>query len=255
METATVSVTLATKSLLFPKTGLTLSRDEVHVWRMELDLPLPRLLHLARTLSADEMDRASRFRSVYDRNRFIARRGILRQICAAYLAMEPGRLAFDYGPWGKPYLSKQLGPEVPQFSVSYSHSVALYAMTSGREVGVDIERIRSDVEWESIAGMCLSAREIALLRAVPAAARTGAFFTLWTRKEAYIKARGTGLSTRLNQIDVLGRRTHCGVLAKTHGRWQEPWFGSLQDLNVGQQDAAALAVEDQGLTLVYREWY
>lgn len=250
-----MSLAPAMKAPFFPKTGMALPEDEVHVWRMELDLPLPRLLHLSRTLSPPERARASRFHSVCDRNRFIARHGILRQICAAYLAMEPARLAFDCGPLGKPYLSKELGRDVPQFSVSHSQKIALYAFTCGREVGVDIERVRYDLEWESIAEMCLSAREIALLQTLPPSARTGAFFTLWTRKEAYLKARGFGLSVHLNQIDVLGRRTYCGVLTLTNGRWQEPWSGSLQDVNVGRHAVAALAVAEQGLTVVSREWY
>lgn len=249
-----MSVAIAPSAPFFPKTGLTLPENEVHVWRMRLDIPVSRMLHLARTLSPVELDRTRRFHSLCDRNRFIARRGILRQICSAYLALEPAQLAFDFGPWGKPYLSKKLGRGVLRFSMACSHMTAIYAFTLGREVGVDIERIRPDVEWRSIATLCLSPREMALLQVLPAAAQTGAFFTLWTRKEAYVKALGTGLSTPLNRIDVLGRRTHCGVLARANGTWQEPWFGSLQDLDVGRDDVAALAVEEQGLMIVNREW-
>ncbi len=249
-----MSVAIAPNAPFFPKAGLTLPENEVHVWRMRLDVPVARMLQLARTLSPAELDRASRFHSLCDRNRFMARRGILRQICSAYLAIEPAQLAFDCGAWGKPYLSKELERGNLRFSMSCSHMTVLYAFARGREVGVDIERVRSDVEWQSIAALCLSSREVALLRVLPRAAQTGAFFTLWTRKEAYVKARGTGLSTPLNRIDVLGRRSHCGVLARTNGKWEEPWFGSLQDLDVGRHDVAALAVEEQGLRIVSREW-
>jgi len=219
------------------------------------DLALPkRMVRLAHVLSPAERDRASRFHLRRDRNHFIARRGILREMCSAYLAMEATKLAFDYGPWGKPYLSEKLGRDALRFSVSHSYGVALYALTAGREVGIDIERVRSDMAWQSIAPMCLSTREVAALRSLPSAGQAGAFFTLWTRKETYVKARGTGLSTRLSQIDVLGGGTYSGVLARAHGRWQESWSGSLQDLDVGQQYVAALAAEEPGLAVVSRRW-
>ncbi len=250
-----VSVALAPHLSFFPEVGLSLPAHEVHVWRMELDLPVSRLLHLARSLSPAELDRASRFRSLYDRNRCIARRGILRQICGAYLAKEPAALTFDRGRWGKPRLSDRCDENGLRFSVSHSHVVALYAFTCGREVGVDVERIRSDMAWQPLAPLCLSARETALLRALPKTAQTEAFFTLWARKEAFLKARGVGLSRRLNQIDVVGRGTYGGVLAQIEGRWQEPWSGFLQDLDAGRHDVAALAVEEPGLTVVCREWY
>lgn len=233
---------------------LTLPENEVHVWRARLDLPLPRMLHLVRTLGPAEVDRASRFRSPCDRSRFVAHRGILRQICGAYLAIEPERIAFGHGPCGKPYLSKRLDRDALRFNMSHSHTVALYALTLDREVGIDIERVRYRMAWQSIAAECLSDREVAALRTVPPAAQTRVFFTIWTRKEAYVKARGMGLSTRLTQIDVLGRGIYSRVLTETSGRWQEPWFGSVQDLDVGPHDAAALAVEEQGLAMVFREW-
>ncbi|HPC94081.1 MAG TPA: 4'-phosphopantetheinyl transferase superfamily protein [Sedimentisphaerales bacterium] len=250
-----VSVAVAPQVSFFPETGLSLPANEVHVWRMELDLPVRRLLHLARSLSPAELDRAARFRSLYDRNCYIARRGILRQICGAYLATEPAAITFDQGPWGRPRLSQKCDGNGLRFSLSHSHMVALYAFTRGREVGVDIERIRSDMAWQPLAPLCLSARERALLRALPETARTEAFFTLWARKEAYLKARGVGLSVRLNQIDVVGRGTYGGVLARIGARWQEPWSGCLQDLDAGRHDVAALAVEAPGLTVVCREWY
>lgn len=239
----------------FPKTGLALAEDEVQVWQMRLDMPVSRILHLARTLSPTERDRATRFRSLPDRNRFITRRGILRQICSAYLTVEPERLMFEQGPWGKPRLSGLADHCDLRFSVSCSHMVAVYAFTLGREVGVDVEQVRHNLAWEPSAAECLTARERALLQIMPEDAQVGAFLTLWTRKEAYVKARGTGLSTPLNRIDVLGRRTWCGVLVRDNGEWREPWSGTLQDIEMGRHHAAALATEEQGLKVVCREWY
>ncbi len=239
----------------FPKTGLALAEDEVQVWRMRLDMPVSRILHLARTLSPTERDRAMRFRSLPDRNRFISRRGILRQVCSAYLTREPERLMFEQGPWGKPRLAGLADQYDLRFSMSCSNRVAVYAFTLGREVGVDVEQICRNLAWEPSAATCLTARERALLQIMPEDARVGAFLTLWTRKEAYVKARGTGLSTPLNHIDVLGRRTWCGVLVRDNGHWREPWSGALQDLDMGRHHAAALATEEQGLKVVCREWY
>ncbi len=249
------SIAAVSSPTFFPKSGLALADNEVQVWQMRLDLPVSRIVHLARTLSQAERDRAMRFCSLPDRNRFITRRGILRQICSAYLAVEPERLRFEQGPWGKPRLAGCPDHNDLQFNMSCSHMVAVYAFTLGREVGVDVEQIHHKLAWQSSAATCLTGRERALLQIMPAESQAGAFFTLWTRKEAYVKARGTGLSTPLNQIDVLGRRTWCGVLVRNHGDWREPWSGSLQDLDLGRHHAAALAVEEQGLEIVCREWY
>ena len=220
------------------KIDLSLLANEVHVWRMGLDVSPSYVQTLFRTLAPAERDRASRFRSPRDRSHFIVRRGVLREICSAYLAVEAALLAFEYGPWGKPCLSERLGCEDLRFSISHSGDLALYAITKGREVGVDIERVRCDMAWQSVAEVCLSAREAAVLSTLPPAAQARAFFMLWTRKEAYVKARGTGLSACLNEIDVLGR---------THS-------GSLLDLDVGQHYVAALAVEALRLTVVSRRW-
>lgn len=250
-----MSVAITSRAPRVAPTRLALQANEVHVWWAQLDLPAWRMMQLARALSPAELDRAWRFRSLGDRNRFVARRGTLRQICSAYLGIEAGEIAFDCGPYGKPYLTQTTGGDTLQFSTSHSHGTALYAVTLGREVGVDIERIRPDMAWQSVTTMCLSTREMAALRTLAPAEQSRAFFRLWTRKEAYIKARGTGLSTRLNQIDVLGERTRPSVATRIGGNRLDPWFGSLQDLDVGPNDAAALAVTEQGLTVVSGEWH
>ncbi len=220
------------------KGRLSLPKDSVHVWHMTLDLSRSRVGSLFQTLSREERDRASRFRLLRDRTHFIVRRGVLRKICSAYLEETAPKLAFEYGPRGKPHLSRTQNGMDLRFSLSHSDGIALYAITEGREVGIDIERIRFNMAWESVAPMCLSAREIALLRSLSPPAQTRTFFMLWTRKEAYVKARGTGLSAYLSDVDVLGR----------------PYAGSLYDLNVGRHYMAALAVEADRPTVVSRRW-
>ena len=128
-------------------------------------------------------------------------RGILRDILGRYLDSEPRELQFRYGPHGKPALCGAVGAPVA-FNVSHSHDLALFAFSGGRDLGVDIEAIRPMPDGEDIASRFFSAREVACLRSLPAAIRNAAFFTCWTRKEAYLKALGDGLARPLDGFDV-----------------------------------------------------
>ncbi len=121
-----------------PPFPVLLAQGEVHLWRAPLDLAGPDLAELRRTLSPDESARAARFRFPAAQDRFAAARGSLRTILARYCHADPAAIEFGCGPAGKPYLASGQGPE---FSVSHSHSWALYGIASGREIGVDLERI------------------------------------------------------------------------------------------------------------------
>ena len=177
-------------------------RDEVHVWRAGLDMSPERLGQLAETLAEDERARASRFRFPRDRHHSIAARGILRDILARYLGRDPAAIRFRYGAAGKPALARHRGAPDLRFNVSHSHGLALYSITCGRHTGVDVERIEPRVAAEPIAERFFSAREVLALRALPAESRVEAFFNGWTRKEAYVKARGGGLAMPLDSFDV-----------------------------------------------------
>lgn len=157
---------------------------------------------MLRVLSADERERAARFHFLKDREHFIAARGLLRLLLSRYLDLPPQQLSFSYSPYGKPALAGERDCTSLRFNVSHSHGVALYAFTLEREVGVDVEYIRQDVVGESIAEHFFSAQEVTSLRALPAGVQPQAFFNCWTRKEAFIKARGEGLSFPLDQFDV-----------------------------------------------------
>jgi 4'-phosphopantetheinyl transferase len=179
-----------------------LHEGEVHVWRAELDHRGRQEQALLSVLSEDERGRAARFHFARDRRRFIAARAALRQILARYLDADPRELRFSYNPFGKPSLAGGTASSTLRFNASHSGRLALFGVTHGAEVGVDVERIREDFEVEELAGRFFSRREVTALLSVPAELRRAAFFNCWTRKEAYIKARGQGLSLPLDQFEV-----------------------------------------------------
>jgi 4'-phosphopantetheinyl transferase len=177
------------------------ARPEVHVWSASLERDEAVVQHLYRTLSADEQSRAARFHFARDRRRFCVARGVLRHLLAGYLSAAPAEIGFDYSPRGKPALQRRFSAEL-RFNVSHSHEMAVYAFARGREVGIDIEQIRTSVEFEQIAQRYFAPSEYQSLRSLPTALRARGFFNCWTRKEAYIKALGDGLSHPLDQFTV-----------------------------------------------------
>ncbi len=237
-----------------PPAHLTLAEDEVHVWRAHLDLAPAQVRELLRTLTPDERARARRFRFRRDRDRFIVARGVLRAILGRYLGVDPGRLRFRYSPYGKPALADEFEDEGIRFNLAHSQGIALYAVSRGRDVGVDVEYVRADLADERIAERFFSPREVAMLRAVPAEQRREAFFHCWTRKEAYVKARGEGLSLPLDQFDVSLAPGEPAALLSTPGDPPEVTRWSLRALDPGPGYIAALAVEGNGWRLRCWQW-
>jgi 4'-phosphopantetheinyl transferase len=227
----------------------------VHIWRARLDQSEACVQRLRQTLSADELARARRFRFQRDRKHFIAGRGLLRLILARYLDLEPSQLRFRYGPHGKPSLVTMSPLETPNFNASDSGGLALYAVTRGRKVGIDLEQIRTDCPCEQIAEQFFSSREKAMLQDLQTEqAKRKAFFGCWTRKEAYIKARGEGLSLPLDQFDVSLAPGEPAKLLEMRGDPLEASRWSLHELYPGPGYAAALAVEGHGVRLACWEW-
>lgn len=240
-----------------PPADLPLPGDEVHVWRFWLNLPASQLLHLRQTLTADELGRVARFRFQEDRDRFIAARGSLRTILGRYLGVEPGEVRFCYGPFGRPGLvapSDCAGHGALDFSLSHSGDLALFALAQGRKLGVDLERIDDDVEWEALAERFFSSQENAALRALPSDVRRQAFFTCWTRKEAYVKAQGQGLSLPLDRFDVSVVPGERAMLLATRDGPGEAARWVLRDLSLGPGYVAALAIEGAGWRLWCWDW-
>lgn len=225
-----------------PPETLSLGLDEVHVWRASLNLEASRLHALLPTLADDERARAARFHFPRDRDHFIAGRGILRAILARYLKTPPADLRFRYGALGKPSLAEECGGARHRFNVSHSYGLALYAVALDRELGVDLELVQPR-QAERIAERFFSPREVAVLRALPAEQQETAFFACWTRKEAYIKAKGDGLYLGLDQFDVSLSPNEPAALLRTAGDPTEAARWSLAALDVAPGYAAALCVE------------
>ena len=181
---------------------LELARDEVHVWRATLSADQTILRNFESTLAPDEKARAARFVFENDRNRYIVAHGILRDLLSRYLRCAPEAIAFKNGPRGKPQVVGPDSESVIRFNLSHSHALAVVAVSKGREIGIDVELIRPEFASEGVAARYFSRREVAELRQLPEELRAEGFFLCWTRKEAYIKARGEGLHIRLDSFDV-----------------------------------------------------
>ena len=219
---------------------LKVAPEEVHLWQATLDARLAdRLKHL---LSADEISRADRFHFAKDRNHFIAARALLRTLLSAYLGINAEELRFSYAEKGKPSLEEHQRSAI-NFNLAHSHGMALYAFSHSREIGVDLEFIRENLEGEKIAERFFSPREIDELRTVPAELKKQAFFNCWTRKEAYIKALGAGLSMPLDEFDVSLLPGEAAALLRNHKEPREVARWNMQSIPMPSGYVAALVVE------------
>ncbi len=206
-----------------------------HIFRLQLDLPAARLAELKTLLAGDERERAERFMREIDQQRFTAGRGQMREILATYLGADPASLRFDYNPQGKPSLVEG----EPRFNLSHSQGTGLLAVTFGQEVGVDVERLDREVDYANIARRFFAPAEVDEFFALPPAVRPRAFVTGWTRKEAYIKARGMGMSFSLDGFVVSLNPEAPVRLSAPDSGW------SLYGIDPGEGFAAALAVEGE----------
>jgi 4'-phosphopantetheinyl transferase len=226
-----------------------LATGEVHVWHGTLEPPAPLRDLLAALLAGDERERASRFRFDRDRLRFIAGRAQLRMLLGHYLQTNPHTIGFRYGPYGKPELT---AGEL-QFNLSHSGPQMLVAVTRIGDVGVDLELDTTDMAREQIAEQFFSPAEVATLRGLPTACQPRAFLACWTRKEAFIKARGDGLQLALDSFDVSLAPGQPVALVRTAWSHSEPTEWSLADLSDGLAGyVAALAVRSAAPVRIVR---
>lgn len=230
-----------------PPAVLDLESHQVDIWRARMDLPTDSLKVLEATLSADEIQRADRFSTQEDKNRFIAAHGCLRDILARYHHWEPGQLNFSTNDYGKPALSTDPSGRSMDFNLSHSEDLALVAVTWERKVGIDLERFRQGISAQVIARQYFSSSEFAELLALPSEQREIGFFNCWTRKEAYIKAQGLGLSLPLESFDVSLNPNEPAILQATRPDPKEAAKWTLLSLEVSPDYAAALAVEGTAL--------
>lgn len=213
------------------------------------------------TLSAEESARAALYRFARDRQRFLAGRALLRALLGRYLGVEPAEVRLRQGPRGKPALERQEDPGGLRFNLSHSDGLALYAVTRGREVGVDVERVRPDVEWERLAERFYSPAEVTALKSLalsrhpeaPALACARAFYSAWTRKEAYLKAKGEGLAASLDSFTVSLAPGEPPRLLDVEGDPGETSRWSLRELLPAPGFVGALAVEGSCAVLQCRQ--
>lgn len=195
---------------------------QVDVWCLNADPAEPLPVDLQDMLDADERARAGRFVVPDHRPRFVLAHGMVRVVLAAYLDRAPESLVFETGPRGKPHL-RGVGLS---FNLSHSHDAIVLAVAQGLVLGVDVERLRRLEDRDGLVGRFFSAREQAAFAALPVGDRDEAFFRLWTRKEAYIKALGDGLSCPLDSFSV-SCDTQARILEPALPRWSlhhlEPW--------------------------------
>jgi len=217
-----------------------LPRGELHIWRISLEINSSYLAGYQSSLAKDELYRASKFRYANDRLHFIAARGILRGLLANYLCIDPKDITFRYGPHGKPDL---VNDRSLKFNLTHAAGMALVALTKKHNIGVDLERIKVNVEFEEIAKQFFATGEVKNLLALPIDQRPQGFFNCWTRKEAFIKAKGNGLSFPLDQFEVALKPNEPAELLATKWDAKEASKWSLFELDPGEGFVGAVAID------------
>jgi len=225
-----------------------LSQDEVHLWTVPLDCAPSRVGDLRQTLSKDEEERADRFYFQKGRDQFVVCRAWLRIILGRYLRVPPPELEFRYNSYGKPSLENESEGEPLLFNLSHSDDLALLAVSKRRDIGIDIERIRDNVAFEQIADRYFTVREMETIREAPESKRAQIFFSLWTCKESYIKAKGMGLSIPLDRFEVtLGEGDLANLALKEDPEEAARW--SLQRFTPRDDYVGAITVQGHGWRL------
>lgn len=220
-----------------------MGEGEIHIWRLNLDLNDDLLMFFEKKLSKDEIHKADQFYFNRDRNRFIASHGWLREILGQYVQMEPERLLFSYNIFGKPSLENVPGEHCLHFNLSHSREIGLLALCLDRRIGVDVEYIRPDLDEVLIAQRFFSTYEVTTLLTLPNHLKKEAFFNCWTRKEAYIKARGEGLNFSLDRVIVTLIPGEAAIILSVLSDSDEASRWSLLHIDPEPGYVAAVAVE------------
>ncbi len=220
-----------------------LGEGQVHLWRIPLEPDPGKIAERACTLSPDEHARANAFRFDRHRSRYILRRGALRILLARYVGMDPASLRFQYSERGKPELERQPAGRRLRFNLSDSEDLALLGVTTDRAIGVDVERVRPIPDMDAIARRHFSAGEILEYTQMDPLAKVDGFYACWTRKEAWIKAIGEGLSRELDGFDVTLSPGVPAKLLRVRGAPDEEGRWSLHDVRPSPGYAGAVAVE------------
>lgn len=232
---------------------LNLAPNEVHVWRVALEQSEEFYQKLRLVLSEDEQRRAAQFKFAKLQKRFVIARGALRDILSRYIGLAASKIVFEYAAHGKPKLAVS-NPDDIEFNLSHSEDVALCAVSWGRAVGVDLELVRRMDDAGRIARRFFSTRESEIFCALPAPQQPVAFFNCWTRKEAFIKALGEGLSHPLDSFEVSFLENEPAALLSTRPDPREAAKWTLRALYPARNYVGALAVAGNNFALEYWQW-
>ena len=231
-----------------------LAPDQIHVWRVPLNQNPTRIPEFKELLSPDERARAERFRFDKDRNQFIESRAALRLLLSQYLNISPTALTFAKAAHGKPALANGHSNSGLRFNLSRRDGLALVAIARKREIGVDVELIQAGLPIFEIANVSFSERELAELQSLPEAHQAAGFYNCWTRKEAYVKARGEGFSFPLKQFDVSLTPGAAAKLLAVRGSNTEVDRWTMQDVSAGDGYVAALIFDGPVATVICEDW-
>jgi 4'-phosphopantetheinyl transferase len=235
---------------LNPPDKLLLNESEAHIWRADLAVfDTSFQSKFLQLLSPDEQIRAQKFRFVKDSNNFINARGILRSLIGKYLDINPAEISFQYSKFGKPVISNN---DSLQFNISHSQNMALFAFTAKFNIGVDVEFVNPDIEVKDIAANFFSANERKNLLALPNEEQAAGFFNCWTRKEAFIKAVGEGLSFPLDSFEVSLKPSEPARLLATNWAPDAISKWSLYPMSPAENFVGCVAIE--GLVDQVRFW-
>jgi 4'-phosphopantetheinyl transferase len=222
----------------------------VQIYLSRLDVSLPVLDHFCTLLNREERARAGRFYFDRNRHRFIAARALLRTVLGQHLGLQPAELEFRCGPTGKPALAADLADTGLHFNLAHSEDLAALAVATAGPVGIDLEHIRRLDDYDALVDQFFSTRESALFHQLSAAEKPAAFFALWTRKEAWLKATGEGIGRFLNRVEVTFLTGEpVTLLALPPGYGPRQW--QLRDLPTVTGCAAALALRTSEPSLGY----
>lgn len=229
------------------KSVISLDNNQIHIWRIDTNSPNIEIGDLyENVLSSDERERALRLRSENDKNRFIITRAELRNSLSKYLKVRPADIDFTYNQYGKPSIKSEHNPANIKFNVTHSNTLVLYAITQNREVGIDLEYVREVSNSERIVKRYFSEEDGKFYHSQSEGNKKLAFFKLWTRKEAYSKARGMGIGLPGKKFDLsLTPKFQNNSTENTNPEW------SLVDIEINSDYMASLAAEGKDLEIYH----
>ena len=225
-----------------------LFHDQIHIWKLDLNLHKVNLKHLyENVLSPDEKKRSDKLKSKDDQKRSIYSRGLLREKLGAYLDFNPAEISFSYNKYGKPSLNAEVHTEVLKFNVSHSKDIVIYAIARNREIGIDVEYLKDINRAEKIVERFFSEEEKKFYNSQPEHKKKWAFFSLWTRKEAYSKAmgRGIGLPSKDFELNLIPDNKRGSSDSFKKSKWM------LYNVEIESEYLAALVTEGNDINIKY----